>query len=254
MSQARRGSPTTMASTNLALCGALSPARAVRRPTATTPMPAVPRRRQRDSTALYRAYDPVARRWLSRDPLGEGGGRPTYHSVRSIRSPLQALVGTTCSPRAPMQRAVEVVRGIVNLIADLGQRAEQNVMQGLGRLRQAFRVPILWDKAVARASTRRFGEALQILERVDDVNPYASYRRVMIGHCHWQLGNHDLAGRAFEDATAQLARDDRISDRDKEYLLTFVAAHFEPQSEIRRDGVSDQLLRWFTLGGVTSNR
>lgn len=115
------------------------------------------------------------------------------------------------------------------------------------RLWQAFRVPYYWDRALQRAGAARFDEALAALDKVDAVGRYVVYKPVMTGHCHWQLGNRDIARECFARAHALLAFGHGISEPDRKYLERYISAHETPQPDVSRVGVSPVLLRWFAI-------
>jgi hypothetical protein len=126
----------------------------------------------------------------------------------------------------------------------------------LRRLRLAVKISILWDRALVRASAGRFDEALMTLQRIDDVEPYDVYRRLLSGHCLCRLGRAVDAARAFGDAESRLLQSTRISETNKGYLSKYITAHFSPkfapsdfalEFAVSRAGVSPSLLSWFSI-------
>jgi hypothetical protein len=115
------------------------------------------------------------------------------------------------------------------------------------RIVRAFRVPVRWDRAVARVVAGRFAEALSLLEGMDSRGSFSVYKQIMLGHCHWQLRNYDTAQEHFQEAMSLMSHNIGISETDRKYLAVFIASHSTPQLDVGREGVSRDLLRWFSI-------
>jgi hypothetical protein len=70
----------------------------------------------------------------------------------------------------------------------------------------------------------------------------------MTGHCYWRLQELGQAEISFADARRRLENDKKFSVLDKQYLRSYIDAHFEPQIEVSHEGVYPALVNWFAMG------
>ncbi len=116
------------------------------------------------------------------------------------------------------------------------------------KLKLAVRVPLLWDRALQHVANQEYTDALGALRKIEPVGRAGIHASIMIGHCHWAIGEHEQADRCFRDARALFTSNRKLSDADKTYLNCYISAHSEPQFTVPIEGVSPRLLRLFPFG------